>query len=107
MKSIECPLCGTEMNWFTVQSVPLEIGLFAQCFYCPKCWYRAAIVAPTEKAARKAWGKSLIGQLRKEYHRWLDFFNKSGGVAATADVKEFGYSVLKAVDRMFGGDRTR
>ena len=93
MKPIECPCCGSEMNWYMAQ-IFQQRGGFSQCFYCPKCRYKAAIVAPTEKAARKVWNKSLIGRVRKLIN---------SPVYARGDVME--NSLVWWLRRMFVGDQ--
>ena len=68
MKPIECPCCGSEMEYkgrFFRRYNIVEAYTVTQHFQCGECQYSNAIVAPTEKAARRAWNKSLIGRVRK------------------------------------------
>ena len=67
MKKIFCPMCGEEMK------SQIENLVAHQSFTCGKlgCSMKViTIIAPTEKAARKAWDKSLIGRLRKWWHMY-------------------------------------
>ena len=66
--------------------------IITQHFQCGECRYFNGVVAPTEKAARRAWNKSLIGQLRERYS---DIINHRQVVINFMDI----------LSRMFGGDQ--
>ena len=97
MKPIECPCCGSEMNYKGQLLLRYDISkeyVLTQHFVCGECQYSNAIVAPTEKAARKAWDKSLIGRVRKLIN---------SPVYAGGTVME--NSLVWWLRRMFGGDQ--
>ena len=96
MKPIECPCCGSEMEYkgMYLRRYIDAADTFTQHFMCNECGYSNAIAAPTEKAARRAWNKSLIGRVRKLIN---------SPVYAGGTVME--NSLVWWLRRMFGGDQ--
>ena len=90
---VYCVVCGNKITnvyrrWKESDTVTVHYE-----FGCNNCGTIVAIIGDDEKAARKAWNTSLIGQLRKAWTKYLK------------DSMFWSGSFTDIVRRMFGGDQ--
>jgi hypothetical protein len=90
MKPIYCPCCGAEMR---LKGAKLSEHTF-ECINLGCKLHTIMIWGSTERAARRAWNKSLIGRVRKLIN---------SPVYAGGTVME--NSLVWWLRRMFGGDQ--
>lgn len=93
MKPIECPMCGKEMNYAGKQDGHVNFGCSNLDCELVRIQFRMSVF--TERAARRAWNKSLIGRLRKAYKQ----YRKDGTL--------WSVSIISVLEDMFGGSDDR
>ena len=92
MKPIFCPMCGKQMIFKGIDETR-HVEFICGNLACNLFYITFVLGITTEKDARRAWNKSLIGRLRKEYKK----YRKDGWMI----------SLLLVLKDFFGGNDDR